>query len=135
MVLLPVSNSLAVVLLKSLWSKLSAITIAIVFQRSWPEMMAKRRCFVEVIYFSQYLYYWLLILFWFVDLKIMEKFLRNRIYHSLADVNADAFKFIPHLFRVFEVHDIQDNLIADTFCNDLLRYTYLPTSFLDLFYR
>ena len=99
---------------------------------AWSDGQTEVR--VEVVHFSKCLYYWLLILFWFVHLKIIEEFLKNRIYHFLADVDADALKFIPYIFRVFEVHDIQDNLIADAFSNDPLRYTYFPTGFLDLLY-
>ena len=62
----------------------------------------------------------------------MEKLLKDEVYYFLADLDADAFEFIPHLFRVLEVHDIEDNLIADVFLDNFLRYTYHYTVFFNL---
>lgn len=68
-----------------------------------------------------------------MNLWIVEKFLEDGVYYFLVDLDVDIFEFIPYLFGAFKVYDIEGNIIADAFSNDLLHYTYHHIVFLDLF--
>lgn len=63
----------------------------------------------------------------------MEKLLQYRIYYSLADLGADSLEFVPHLLRVFQIHNVEGDLIADAFSYDPFSCTYRHAIFFDLF--
>lgn len=87
----------------------------------------------KIPYFGEYLHYGLFEPFWFIHLWVVEKLLKDGVYYFLADLSADVFEFIPYLVGILEVYDIENNLIANTFLDDFLHYTYCHTVFLDLF--
>ena len=118
---------------KSLCKESSAITIAIMSQRSCPRVIAVRRCLQRYFISANILHYRLLVPLRFSNLRVVEKFLEDGVYYSLAELGADAFELIPHLLWIFQIHDIEGYLITDAFSDDLLRYTYGHSIFFHFF--
>lgn len=42
----------------------------------------------------------------------------------MANFDTDVLEFVPPLFWVFYIYNIEDNLVANAFCIDLLGYIY-----------
>lgn len=63
----------------------------------------------------------------------MEEFLQDQIYYFLADFGTNALKFVPHLFWIFYIYNIDGNLVADALSNNLLSYTYSHSIFFYFF--
>ncbi len=89
--------------------------------------------FVEVLHLSEYLHYRLFVSFRLGDSRIMEEFLEDQIHYSLADFGADALEFIPHLFGVFQIHNIEGDLVTYALSDDALCRTYCHTVLFDFF--
>ena len=84
-------------------------------------------------YFCEDLYDGFIVPFRLIYFRIVEQFLKNRVDDSLAYFGADALEFVPHLLWVFQIYDIEGDLVADTFRDNLLSYSYRYTVFFDFF--
>ncbi len=65
--------------------------------------------------------------------RIVEQFLKDQVDDPLAYFDADALESVPHLLWVFQIYDIEGDLVADNFRDNSLGYSYLYTVFFDLF--
>lgn len=80
--------------------------------------------FAKVFDLCKNLHNYLIIFLRFLYLGIVGKFLKDQIDKYFSYVIADAFEFILYIFWIFQIYDIKGDLIANTFCDNVLSYTH-----------
>lgn len=66
----------------------------------------------------EYTRYRFLVSFWLGDFRVVEQFLEDRVYYSLADMRADRLKFRPHGLGAVDIDDIIEKVVAHAFSDD-----------------
>lgn len=71
---------------------------------------------------------------WLIGAWIVEELLKYGIDNTLTDLRACRAEFLSHLFKINDINNVVENIVTDTFFDDLCCCFYGHPIFFDILF-